>query len=77
LGWFGVTIIDMASRAGSPAIQFSHQVGRVVMWVRPDGWQSKARRNAWSSMVADRQRRNDRVAERESRSPMSPAALVL
>jgi hypothetical protein len=38
------------------------QLVSVILWVRPDGWQSKARRNAWSSMVDDSQRRHDRDA---------------
>jgi len=30
---------------------------RMILWLRPDGWQGRARRNAWASMVADHQRR--------------------
>jgi hypothetical protein len=32
------------------------------MWVRPDGLQSRARRNAWSAMVSDSRRRQSRIA---------------
>ncbi len=34
---------------------------RVLLWIRPDGWQARSRRNAWAAMVADRQRRAERV----------------
>lgn len=30
---------------------------RVLLWLRPDGWQGRARRNAWAAMVTDHQRR--------------------
>jgi hypothetical protein len=36
-------------------------VGRTLLWIRPDGWQTKARRNAWAAMVVDRQRRAQRA----------------
>ena len=29
----------------------------VLLWLRPDGWQARSRRNAWASMVTDHQRR--------------------
>ncbi len=35
---------------------------RLVLWLRPDGWQARARRNAWAAMVADHQRRSERSA---------------
>lgn len=41
--------------------QVRNEVVRLLLWVRPDGWQTRARRNAWASMVSDRQRRNDRI----------------
>jgi hypothetical protein len=48
-------------------------IGQVLLWVRPDGWQARARRNAWASMVADTQRRRDRVnAGRESQPLVEP-----
>jgi hypothetical protein len=46
---------------------FGHQLAardlsRLALWLRPDGLQARARRNAWSAMVADRQRRVERLA---------------
>jgi hypothetical protein len=42
-------------------------IGQVLLWVRPDGWQARARRNAWAAMVADSQRRQERlIAARDS-----------
>jgi hypothetical protein len=39
---------------------------RFVMWLRPDGWQARARRNAWAAMVVDHQRRHERsLVDRE------------
>jgi hypothetical protein len=51
---------------------------KLVLWLRPDGGQTKARRNAWASMVADRQRRNERLlAARESGEiVVNPAAVA-
>ncbi|HEX4018522.1 MAG TPA: hypothetical protein VHX15_17420 [Frankiaceae bacterium] len=48
-------------REAAPVGQLQHQVARVLMWVRPDGLQTRARRNAWSAMVADSQRRQSRM----------------
>jgi hypothetical protein len=51
--------------AGSQEIR--HDLARLLLWLRPDGGQARARRNAWASMVADRQRRNERtLAAREA-----------
>ena len=46
----------------SAVVTIRQVAGRTLLWLRPDGWQTKARRNAWASMVADRQRRADRAA---------------
>ncbi len=48
-------------RDAAPVSQLQHQAERVLLWLRPDGWQSRARRNAWSAMVADSQRRQSRM----------------
>jgi hypothetical protein len=48
------------------AVQIQSRVERALMWLRPDGWQTRARRNAWGAMVADHQRRHERAAEREA-----------
>jgi hypothetical protein len=54
-------------------VQVQRELKRVVLWLRPDGWQSRARRNAWASMVADRQRRQERViAGRASQHLVKP-----
>ena len=38
---------------------------QAYLWLRPDGGQAVARRNAWSSQVQDARRRADRIeAER-------------
>ena len=39
----------------------ARQVQRVLLWARPDGGQARARRNAWSAMVADNRRRTQRI----------------
>ncbi|MCW2549728.1 MAG: hypothetical protein JWN96_4188 [Mycobacterium sp.] len=58
--------------AGSQ-VQVQRELKRVVLWLRPDGWQARARRNAWASMVADRQRRQERmIAGRESQGLVRP-----
>lgn len=46
--------------AGSQ-VQLQRELKRVFLWLRPDGWQARARRNAWASMVADSRRRQERV----------------
>jgi hypothetical protein len=43
------------------SVKVQSELKRVLLWVRPDGWQARARRNAWASMVADSKRRQDRV----------------
>lgn len=54
------------ARSSIAAVQ--QQVGHVLLWLRPDGWQVRARRNAWVAMVANSQRRRDRVAvDRDTR----------
>jgi hypothetical protein len=53
--------------------QVRRELGRVVLWLRPDGWQARARRNAWASMVADRQRRNERVLAGREAPVIKPA----
>jgi hypothetical protein len=49
---------------------------RAVLWARPDGWQGRARRNAWASMVDASRRRAARLdADRSVRAALaSPAA---
>ena len=43
----------------------ANAVQRLVLWVEPAGGQTVARRNAWSSLVADNRRRLERIeAER-------------
>jgi hypothetical protein len=55
-------------------IQIQREVKRVLLWLRPDGWQTRARRNAWAAMVADSRRRQDRVlAGRDTQRVATPA----
>jgi len=54
--------------------QLQHRVERVVLWLRPDGWQSRARRNAWSAMVADSQRRQSRMLVAREMGPVDAVA---
>jgi hypothetical protein len=71
-----VTTAAARSVFGTAAV--SYQVGRALLWIRPNGWQGKARRNAWSAMVADRQRRVERAdADREIRIATSMAGLTV
>jgi hypothetical protein len=49
------------AREAVPAGQLQHRVEQVVLWLRPNGWQGRARRNAWSAMVADSQSRQSRM----------------
>jgi hypothetical protein len=59
--------------AGSQ-VQVQRELKRVLLWLRPDGWQARARRNAWAAMVADSRRRQDRVlAGRDAPRIPSPA----
>ncbi len=51
--------VDPASN--SSVVQLQRRAERALLWLRPDGWQGRARRNAWSAMVADSQRRQDRM----------------
>lgn len=60
-------------REAAPAGQLQHQVERVLLWLRPDGWQSRARRNAWSAMVADSQRRQSRMLVAREIGPVDTA----
>ena len=67
------------SAASAPAGQLQHRVERVLLWLRPDGWQSRARRNAWSAMVADSQRRQSRMLVAREIGPvdaLAPTAAV-
>ncbi len=54
--------------------QLQQQVARVLLWLRPDGGQARARRNAWSAMVADSQRRQSRMLVAREIGPLDPAA---
>jgi hypothetical protein len=64
------------TRDAAPVGQLQHQVERVFMWLRPDGWQSRARRNAWSAMVADSQRRQSRMLVAREIGPVDVSASV-
>lgn len=46
---------------------------RALLRIRPDGWQTKARRNAWAAMVADRQRRAERAGVERDLREVFPA----
>ena len=46
--------------------QLTRGVQRALLWIRPDGGQGRARRNAWSSMVRDGQRRAQRLEAEQS-----------
>ena len=68
--------ISRAAPPGPATAGFPKELGRVLLWLRPDGWQATARRNAWAAMVTDRQRRNDRTnAERDLRLVLPPSGL--
>ena len=66
----------------SSVVQFQRRAERALLWLRPDGWQGRARRNAWSAMVADSQRRQSRmfvaseIAPSVSAVPPVPSARV-
>jgi hypothetical protein len=72
--------VDPASM--SSVVQLQRRAERALLWLRPDGWQGRARRNAWSAMVADNQRRQDRmfvaseIGPSVSAVPPVPAARV-
>ncbi len=54
-------------------LQIQQEFKRALLWLRPDGWQARARRNAWAAMVADSRRRQDRVlAGRETQRAAGP-----
>ena len=53
------SVVDPASIAS--VVQLQRRAERALLWLRPDGWQGRARRNAWSAMVADSQRRQSRM----------------
>ena len=59
------------------AIQIQNQVERALMWLRPDGCQARARRNAWAAMVSDNQRRHERAVDRDPapRPVLAPTVL--
>jgi hypothetical protein len=56
--------------------QVQRHVERAFLWLRPDGWQGRARRNAWSAMVADSQRRQSRMLVAREIGPVSAAGVV-
>jgi hypothetical protein len=64
-------------RDAVPAVQLQQQVERVLLWLRPDGWQTRARRNAWSAMVADSQRRQSRMLVAREIGPVAGSAEVI
>jgi hypothetical protein len=49
-------------------------VQRALLWVQPAGGQGRARRNAWSSMVRDTQRRAQRLEVERSIAAASAGA---
>ncbi len=61
-------------RDGVSVAHLQQRVERVLMWLRPDGWQTRARRNAWSAMVADSQRRQSRMLVAREIGPADAAA---
>ncbi|HEX4428816.1 MAG TPA: hypothetical protein VHZ96_06065 [Frankiaceae bacterium] len=65
------------TRHAAPVGQLQHQAKRVVMWLRPDGGQGRARRNAWSAMVADNQRRQSRMLVAREIGPVDASAAVV
>ena len=61
-------------RHTAPVGQLQQQVERVFLWLRPAGGQARARRNAWSAMVADSQRRQSRMLVAREIGPADAAA---
>jgi hypothetical protein len=67
----------VGSASVSSVSQLQRGVERAFLWLRPDGGQGRARRNAWSAMVADSQRRQSRMfVAREIGPPAAPAVSV-
>lgn len=64
-------------RHAAPAGQLQQQVERVFMWLRPAGGQARARRNAWSAMVADSQRRQSRMLVAREIGPSDAAVSIV
>ena len=64
---------SQAAQAVTMVVQLQSHIGCALMWLRPDGGQARARRNAWAAMVADSQRRHERAAERD---PLRAAVLA-
>jgi hypothetical protein len=56
--------------------QLQRGVERAFLWLRPDGGQGRARRNAWSAMVADSQRRQSRMLVAREIGPALAASPV-
>jgi hypothetical protein len=51
----------------------ARQAQRALLWARPDGGQGRARRNAWSAMVSEHNRRAQRIeADRAVRAAALP-----
>jgi hypothetical protein len=68
-------VASQAAQAVAPVVQLQQQLQRALLWIRPDGWQGRARRNAWAAMVDGSQRRHDRpMVDRESHSATSVAS---
>jgi hypothetical protein len=57
----GSAAVSRSALGGSSVSQLQRGVERAFLWLRPDGGQGRARRNAWSAMVADSQRRQSRM----------------
>ena len=69
-------VSKVATVSGAPLGVLRQRAGRALLWLQPNGWQARARRNAWAAMVADRQHRSERVAaDREMRMLISAAGL--
>ncbi len=66
---------DLAvSRNAASVAKLQRRLERAFLWLRPDGGQGRARRNAWSAMVADSQRRQGRMLVAREIGPAVAAA---
>ncbi len=64
------------ARDAASASVLARRLERAFLWLRPDGGQGRARRNAWSAMVADTQRRQSRMLVAREIGPMAAAPSV-
>lgn len=74
----GANAVSRGAMGNSSVSQLQRRVEGAFLWLRPDGGQGRARRNAWAAMVADSQRRQSRmfVAREIAPAAMSPAPPV-